>query len=815
MSVKTLPVIILLFLLMGCQSEEMASVSRGGATSSSPASQTDTAPTVFNFSLPALSEETESGWIFLSYIDPDGDQATRCEVFNRKFLTVTSLDNSGRPACLCEFGLCMVKVKPTENYFGSVSFDYSITAGNMTSTPGRVSFSVTGTDERPVAHERSFSLFENTSYVSNGTLSFPHLSGLDLDGDALTCTKVTDPSHGIVVVNSDCSFSYTPITNYEGNDSFSFLVNDGVSNSEPATVSIEVLRQNEGVIANDSSFSTYQNTSQSFTFSVIDPDSDPLEFFITTGPANGTLSGSGATRTYTPRTNFTGTDTFSFYVSDGQLISNTATVTVTVLTRTIFLRTTGNDSTGTINDPSRPFATAQAAANAASSFAPTSLTPIVIDIGPGSFGDLNFTSNFGQNISWRGAGASSSFIGNITANGVNGADGTASGDPSLGDYDGENATNAPSITIASNLTLTFGDVTANGGNGGVHAPDTITFSAYPGEPGAGGALILTGIFGTITARGGDGHGGGQGGSVNLRAGSTSSAINVSGGVDLCTIPLSCGTARDSGPGGSVTVGALATVNGDIISKGGANNGVEAAGARLAGAGGSITIFGTVNGSILADGGDTFDSEVGAGGRVDVSTGAVVTGNIRVLPGTFSNNGEGNSSGFVSVSGSAQDVIAHVTGAIGAGGEVEIRGTVRDIFVNSNTSSCSDSMAGSVSVFAGGTASNVYAQGGNSACSTAGSIRIYGTVTGTATVDGGDSSSSLVPGVGGSVIIGSTATVNIVHSRGGDALTCNPGGNGGTISVLTGATFNISNFNVTGGIGSCTNSNGTPGTITVN
>jgi hypothetical protein len=60
-------------------------------------------------------------------------------------------------------------------------------------------------------------------------------------------------------------------------------------------------------------------------------DTDPLTFTVETGPAHGTLSGTAPNLTYTPATDYTGGDQFTFRASDGTNSSNLATVTITVL----------------------------------------------------------------------------------------------------------------------------------------------------------------------------------------------------------------------------------------------------------------------------------------------------------------------------------------------------------------------------------------------------------------------------------------------------------------------------------------------------
>ena len=62
-----------------------------------------------------------------------------------------------------------------------------------------------------------------------------------------------------------------------------------------------------------------------------DVDGDPLTTSVVTGPAKGAVSHNvDGSFTYTPTTNFTGTDTFTYRVSDGTATSAPATVTIAV-----------------------------------------------------------------------------------------------------------------------------------------------------------------------------------------------------------------------------------------------------------------------------------------------------------------------------------------------------------------------------------------------------------------------------------------------------------------------------------------------------
>ncbi|WP_106449561.1 S8 family peptidase [Trichococcus alkaliphilus] len=75
---------------------------------------------------------------------------------------------------------------------------------------------------------------------------------------------------------------------------------------------------------------TTQNTSVVITLIAADPEGDPLTYTIASAPANGTVSGTGEDITYTPNTDFTGADTFTYEVKDSAGSTASATVTINV-----------------------------------------------------------------------------------------------------------------------------------------------------------------------------------------------------------------------------------------------------------------------------------------------------------------------------------------------------------------------------------------------------------------------------------------------------------------------------------------------------
>lgn len=91
----------------------------------------------------------------------------------------------------------------------------------------------------PVASQTSFSLVEDT--FKTGTLA-----ATDAEGNALTFIKNSEPQHGSLILDSRTGvYTYTPVGNYNGSDSFTFKVNDGAVDSATATVSVTVTPLND------------------------------------------------------------------------------------------------------------------------------------------------------------------------------------------------------------------------------------------------------------------------------------------------------------------------------------------------------------------------------------------------------------------------------------------------------------------------------------------------------------------------------------------------------------------------------------------
>ena len=154
----------------------------------------------------------------------------------------------------------------------------------------------------------------------------------DLTLAEVTATKVADGEGDGYSLSLDYS-KIALVTNGIGatgqptpNGAFGY---DIANNTEIAPFSLE-LNPGHDPEANAQSITTNEDTATAVTLSGSDADGDSLTFTVTSGPAHGTLSGTGANLIYTPGANYNGPDAFTYVANDGATDSDAASVSLTV-----------------------------------------------------------------------------------------------------------------------------------------------------------------------------------------------------------------------------------------------------------------------------------------------------------------------------------------------------------------------------------------------------------------------------------------------------------------------------------------------------
>jgi len=210
---------------------------------------------------------------------------------------------------------------PAAHFTGVDSFTFKLRDGAADSAPATVSINVTA-NRPPVADLQTMTTAEDTPAVVN-------LVGNDPDGDTLTYSVVTGPSHGSlsgIVPN----LTYAPNKNFNGQDSFTFKVNDGAADSSLGTVVLAVTPANDPPIATNDTVTTLEDTQAAVVLAAIDPDGNPLTYSVIKSPDHGSLSGAEPNLVYTPHPDFNGPDGFTFKASDGTADSMPASMSIMV-----------------------------------------------------------------------------------------------------------------------------------------------------------------------------------------------------------------------------------------------------------------------------------------------------------------------------------------------------------------------------------------------------------------------------------------------------------------------------------------------------
>ncbi|MBB17585.1 hypothetical protein CMK22_20150, partial [Candidatus Poribacteria bacterium] len=212
---------------------------------------------------------------------------------------------------------------PDTNFTGNDTFTFVARDAVSVSPTVTVDIIVKGINDIPTAQNQSITILEDTTKSIT-------LKAEDPDNSSVTYTLVTLPTNGMLTGTAP-NLTYTPNPDFDGSDTFTFVAKDTDSVSPIVTVSIVMEKVNDAPVANNQSLIVAENSSNnSVTLIATDADNASLTFTLVSYPTNGTLSGTAPNLTYTPNLDFNGNDTFKFITSDGTLVSQIATVNVTV-----------------------------------------------------------------------------------------------------------------------------------------------------------------------------------------------------------------------------------------------------------------------------------------------------------------------------------------------------------------------------------------------------------------------------------------------------------------------------------------------------
>ncbi len=200
---------------------------------------------------------------------------------------------------------------PTNRYFGNDTFKIKANNGSKFSMEGTVNVQINRTLTSADAY---YSLRKNQSLIIN-------LSALDNVGE-VAFSIVDSPTNGSL--SGTNPITYTPNNDYIGFETFTFTCEDDTLSGSLGTITIDV----NTIAGEDQNYFLNKNESVNVYLNAINAIGS-FQFNIVDQPANGVITGS-TDLIYTPNTDFVGTDTFTFTVTDDLNTSELATVTFEV-----------------------------------------------------------------------------------------------------------------------------------------------------------------------------------------------------------------------------------------------------------------------------------------------------------------------------------------------------------------------------------------------------------------------------------------------------------------------------------------------------
>ncbi|MFV9549732.1 Ig-like domain-containing protein [Algibacter sp. PT7-4] len=228
---------------------------------------------------------------------------------------------------------------PASNFIGTDTFTYTICDGLSTPNCATATVTVTVTDlGDPVAVNDAIQVTENT------TTNITTLLDNDNLADGATLTSVDDTStNGTVVLNANGTVTYTATNGFSGDDTFTYSICDSDPTPTCSTATVTITVEDEGVpVAVNDEVSVLSNQESSIA-SILNNDDLTDDATISsinnaTTQGNVVLNNDG-TVTYTPPTDFTGQDSFTYTICDDDIPTpscSTATVTINVVVSVAF-----------------------------------------------------------------------------------------------------------------------------------------------------------------------------------------------------------------------------------------------------------------------------------------------------------------------------------------------------------------------------------------------------------------------------------------------------------------------------------------------
>ena len=193
-----------------------------------------------------------------------------------------------------------------------------------------ITINVTADNDDPDAVDDTLAVARNAGPTAVDVLG----NDTDAENDTLHVTGKTNGAKGsVTITGGGTGLTYDPAPGPAGTDTFTYTISDGNGGVDTGTVHVTITNTapdavNDTATVNEDAAATVVLVLANDT----DGNGDTLTITAKTDGAKGVvvITGGGTGLTYRPTANSTGSDTFTYTVSDGNSGTDTASVSVTI-----------------------------------------------------------------------------------------------------------------------------------------------------------------------------------------------------------------------------------------------------------------------------------------------------------------------------------------------------------------------------------------------------------------------------------------------------------------------------------------------------
>ncbi|ENK3142967.1 tandem-95 repeat protein [Vibrio alginolyticus] len=181
-------------------------------------------------------------------------------------LSVTGISYEGTDGVLTDNGDGTYSFAPNENFNGDVNFSFDVSDGtDMVSA--NVDVSVTPVNDPPVAGSTSYTVHEDNSITISDAQLLANSS--DLEGDVSIESVSYSGSDGVLQINGDGTYTFSPNENFNGEVTLDVVVADEEGATGVTTAGITVLEVNDPPVAGPTSYTIDEDSVLTFSESQV------------------------------------------------------------------------------------------------------------------------------------------------------------------------------------------------------------------------------------------------------------------------------------------------------------------------------------------------------------------------------------------------------------------------------------------------------------------------------------------------------------------------------------------------------------------